>query len=440
MFWKKDPPAQGTSTRGKRETGDEALDSLGLVLRVLGEHAFDTDRLEARDVRELFEDWSSRVLIGGRGEEKGRDWGGLRRFVTEHRRDESEYVRRAVSDLREAVQSFARCVTRGMTEDQDDDSGLRVQCARLSQAAESNDIDRLREQAARMVDLTSRALERREARHEQHVQILSDQLRKLQNELSCARESAARDPLTKLYNRAALDAQLERMVDLGLLLGKPPCLMMVDIDHFKALNDTHGHLMGDNALREVANGLQRSFLRKEDFVARYGGEEFCILVLDCDEAGAERLTERVLETVRQISIPAASASPIRPTVSVGLAWLQRGDTPASWIDRADAALYRAKHSGRNRAEIAPRGVELPRSDERRGGSSASSSQAARTSQRPERSSRRPDQERAGSQSRASARPAGRPSGQQVIDVSFSEEPRPSSSRVQTRALPARKRA
>ncbi|MCA9628448.1 MAG: GGDEF domain-containing protein, partial [Myxococcales bacterium] len=385
MFWKKDPPAQGGSARTKRDSGDEALDSLGLVLRVLGEHAFDTDRLEARDVRELFEDWSSRVLIGGRGEEKGRDWGGLRRFVTEHRREESEYVRRAVGDLREAVQSFARCVTRGMTADQDDDSGLRVQCARLSQAAETNDIELLREQAARMVDLTSRALERREARHEQHVQILSEQLRKLQSELSTARESAARDPLTKLYNRAALDAQLERLVDLGQLLGKPPCVMMVDIDHFKALNDTHGHVMGDNALREVANCLQRSFLRKEDFVARYGGEEFSILVLDCDEAGAERLTQRVLEAIRQISIP-AGASPIRPTVSVGLAWLQRGDTPATWIDRADAALYRAKHSGRNRAEISPREVVAPLGEERRGSlrpQGTSQGSARRVSQRPE---------------------------------------------------------
>ncbi|MGE3674471.1 MAG: GGDEF domain-containing protein [Polyangiaceae bacterium] len=428
MFWKKDPPAQAAAARAKRDNGDEALDSLGLVLRVLGEHAFDTDRLEARDVRELFEDWSSRVLIGGRGEDKGRDWGGLRRFVTEHRREETDYVRRAVGDLREAVQSFARCVTRGMTEDRDDDSGLRVQCARLSQAAETNDIEQLREQAARMVELTSRALERREARHEHHVQILSEQLRKLQNELSSARESAARDPLTKLYNRAALDAQLERMVDLGLLLGKPPCVMMVDIDHFKAINDNLGHVMGDNTLREVANCLQRSFLRKEDFVARYGGEEFAILVLDCDESGAERLTTRVLETVRQISIP-ASSSPIRPTVSVGLAWLQSGDTPATWVDRADGALYRAKHGGRNRAEICPREVEPPRAEERRG----SLRPDARASQAPQRASRPPE-------GRPSARPGTRASGQQVIDVSFTEAPRTHATRGPAPALPARKRA
>ena len=204
--------------------------------------------------------------------------------------------------------------------------------------------------------------------------------------------------------------------------------MMVDIDHFKALNDTHGHVMGDNALREVANCLQRSFLRKEDFVARYGGEEFSILVLDCDEAGAERLTQRVLEAIRQISIP-AGASPIRPTVSVGLAWLQRGDTPATWIDRADAALYRAKHSGRNRAEISPREVVAPLGEERRGSlrpQGTSQGSARRVSQRPEGS--------------PSARPSGRASGQQVIDVSFSEAPRASASRVATKALPARKRA
>ena len=126
----------------------------------------------------------------------------------------------------------------------------------------------------------------------------------------------------------------------------PACVFMVDIDHFKQINDTHGHQAGDAVIQQLADRLVSTFPRKTDFVARYGGEEFCVLLPGANLELCMRLGDRLLETVRrgpfhyqEISIPA--------TVSVGLAELIQGETVPTWLERADRALYRAKESGRN---------------------------------------------------------------------------------------------
>ena len=120
----------------------------------------------------------------------------------------------------------------------------------------------------------------------------------------------------------------------------------MDIDHFKQVNDTHGHPVGDAVIQQLADRLVSTFPRKTDFIARYGGEEFCILLPGADLELCLRLGDRLLEAVRreafcyeEISIPA--------TVSVGVAELMPGETVSTWLARADRALYQAKESGRN---------------------------------------------------------------------------------------------
>ena len=121
---------------------------------------------------------------------------------------------------------------------------------------------------------------------------------------------------------------------------------MVDIDHFKQINDTHGHPAGDAVIQQLADRLVATFPRKTDFVARYGGEEFCVLLPGANLELCQCLGERLLEAVRredfcyqEVSIPA--------TVSVGLAELRPRDAVPTWLGRVDRALYRAKENGRN---------------------------------------------------------------------------------------------
>ena len=183
---------------------------------------------------------------------------------------------------------------------------------------------------------------------------MASRLDKLRDELDNARTQAAIDPVTKIYNRAAFDEQVEREIDLSNLFGTRSCLIMVDLDHFEWVNDTYGHPCGDEVLRQVADALTRCFMRRGDFVTRYGGEEFAIVLRDMPVPAARDVAERGMTTVRNLEILHGDlAEPIRVTASMGIAQLRQGETSSSWIERADRALYQAKDGGRDPIEGDP---------------------------------------------------------------------------------------
>jgi diguanylate cyclase (GGDEF)-like protein len=145
---------------------------------------------------------------------------------------------------------------------------------------------------------------------------------------------ARTDELTALPNRRAWDEAVVREMSRAQRSGRPLCLAMLDLDHFKAYNDAYGHQAGDAHLRRTAASW-RPELRAIDVLARYGGEEFGILLPDCDLDQAGEVLERV-----------RSATPNDQTVSAGVVRYDGRETPDSLVARADAAMYRAKHAGR----------------------------------------------------------------------------------------------
>ncbi|ALN73381.1 PleD family two-component system response regulator [Aureimonas sp. AU20] len=162
-------------------------------------------------------------------------------------------------------------------------------------------------------------------------------------------ELATIDPLTGLYNRRFLDGHLAQASEQSARSGRPLCVLILDIDHFKQINDTYGHDVGDEVLRQFAERVRRS-LRASDLAARIGGEEFALLMPDTDLASAEGAAERLRKLievepfeVQDLAIPVTS--------SVGLARLN-GMEPRGLMKRADIALYEAKRGGRNRVVVA----------------------------------------------------------------------------------------
>jgi diguanylate cyclase (GGDEF)-like protein len=151
------------------------------------------------------------------------------------------------------------------------------------------------------------------------------------------------DSLTGLGNRRALDHVLSTQLMLLKRYGTPFSLAVIDIDHFKAMNDERGHLHGDRMLCDLA-ALLRNTARTVDILARYGGDEFVVVMPQTDHAGAEVLADRLRATVEQ-ELPF--------TISVGIVSANDADTPESVFHRADAALYGAKTGGRNRTSCNP---------------------------------------------------------------------------------------
>ena len=178
-------------------------------------------------------------------------------------------------------------------------------------------------------------------------QITDDAEEELQRRLY---ESSTRDALTRVYNRKYFTERLTAEVAYSRRHRVKLAVMILDLDDFKATNDTYGHLAGDMVLRLVSNQMQR-LIRLEDLLARYGGEEFVILARTTGKTDAVRLAERIRESISKLDIPVAPDRSIRGTVSIGVAALPDvapEGGPNELLALADARLYRAKAEGKNR--------------------------------------------------------------------------------------------
>jgi diguanylate cyclase (GGDEF)-like protein/PAS domain S-box-containing protein len=166
----------------------------------------------------------------------------------------------------------------------------------------------------------------------------------LEERVQTLHEKATRDPLTKIANRAEFDRLLPQFVETHLVEGVSCSMVMCDIDHFKQINDTHGHQAGDEALVLFA-GMLQSHARGGDLVARYGGEEFVILCADCNNATATQRAEELRRHISEQTQPSLGNRCM--TASFGVTEIQGGDTAETFLNRADRALLQAKDSGRN---------------------------------------------------------------------------------------------
>ncbi|TFW23285.1 GGDEF domain-containing protein [Massilia arenosa] len=165
------------------------------------------------------------------------------------------------------------------------------------------------------------------------------------------RQLSLNDGLTGLYNRAWLNDVLPGLVKTAHGNSAPLSLIMLDIDHFKRFNDTHGHQAGDAALRTTARVLS-SALRPSDFAVRYGGEELMVILPDTPETAALMIAERLCKRLRTAVVFEDASMPLpQVTASFGVASLQAGQDEHALVAHADAALYRAKEGGRNRASL-----------------------------------------------------------------------------------------
>jgi diguanylate cyclase (GGDEF)-like protein len=172
---------------------------------------------------------------------------------------------------------------------------------------------------------------------------------------SAVRALTFTDELTGLHNRRFFEQELKREVERTRRFGRSLALVVVDVDHFKAYNDTFGHRAGDEALRRVAGHLADAVPRRLDAVARYGGEEFVVLLAETDAEGARLVAERIRESVQ-----GSGGFRRRLTISAGIADTLGDDCEAeSLVERADEALYEAKRDGRNCVRVAAPRLALP---------------------------------------------------------------------------------
>lgn len=213
--------------------------------------------------------------------------------------------------------------------------GLGHLCAEMSSL-----VDRQRAMEAREQTLLEQL-----QYNENKISVLYEQTLDYRRRLNDQEKRMFLDHLTKVYNRAALTDRLEHEYKRWLRYQHPLCLAMIDIDHFKDVNDSFGHLAGDKALKVMAKTIQKQ-LRDTDFIARFGGEEFVVLLPDATEEERSSILQAINDAVGELPFKFKD-SQVSITVSIGATLFTESDTPNDVIERADKALYHAKDSGRN---------------------------------------------------------------------------------------------
>ncbi len=334
---------------------DGSLDTLDCILRTMGETAFELDEEDPR-FQDLCKEYARHVTNGaaildegiGESTDGTRQWGRVRRFYTDRRSRESEFVQERVRNYRLLVEDLAVSLRSVATREELTENSVKTSLGDVERAADQGDIREIRQAIATTMTTVVHAFNEQRRLFESQIAQANNRMLSLRQDLATAREDLKRDALTDTFNRGAFDTALQQAVSLNFILRQPVTVVMLDLDHFKNVNDEYGHAAGDDILRSVADCLSRTFVRRSDIVARYGGEEFALILGDVSLDTATGLVQRFLDNVRtSVTIPYGKPGS-KVTCSAGLTELLPTDTVETVLLRADRALYRAKHDGRDR--------------------------------------------------------------------------------------------
>ena len=268
-----------------------------------------------------------------------------RKFISEHDLEQVESVRNHLGTLIDEVG------TRLVDADNDADVFVGKLDNFRDGMSHARDIDGVKDLLGKLL-VETREIRESNAGMRAHFDDMNKQIAELKEQVRAERERAATDPLTGLYNRVTL---LERIDDAlsEATTERAPSIIMLDIDHFKMINDTHGHLIGDRVIRFVAKTLHQN-IKGQDTAARFGGEEFTVLLPGTNASGAMAVAEAIRKVIEAAQLVRADTKkPIGDiTISAGVATYLAGESAEELLQRSDQALYKSKNDGRNRCTSA----------------------------------------------------------------------------------------
>lgn len=323
-----------------------AVNAFVEVLTALTESATELNDSDAEEISQKCLQLVERISNTTLNEQNAVDWDEAHQLALKLVKRERDFAVTRFDDFRQMIWVVIQGLREAFRDEQSADNEVVHHLSRLNKAVDSDSIDEMRTEIVAAVVLINRAIEDRKKRQRVQLEELGEQLNKMRHELLKAQKELALDPMTRLYNRASFDELLGKTIELSLFSGQASSLLMVDIDHFKEINDKYGHVSGDRAVLHVAEILKKKFPRKTDFVARYGGDEFAVILQDTEVRDGEMLAKRMLGDIHGLTFSAEQGEKLEISLSIGVSGLQANDECNDWISRSDRALYQAKRAGR----------------------------------------------------------------------------------------------
>ncbi len=340
---------------------DGALDTLGCVIRTMGSASFPLANETDPDLFiEQCDDFARHVENGGAvpcadidpSSDGHREWSKVRRFFIDRRKHEKDFVTERLQDYRGFVDDLVSGLQQIGPRDQDTARSVQESLDTIECAVATGALPEIKAALDKSIRSVSETFAQQELAYEQQISELNDRMSNLRQDLVSVREEMKQDNLTQVFNRGAFDKAITQSLNTHFILKQPVVVVLLDVDHFKNINDQWGHSAGDEVLRSIGECLERSFIRKNDLVSRYGGDEFAVILTDTSAAQAEPLIKRFFDYVGSIVVPAAPPE-TSVTCSAGYTEISSTDTVKILLDRVDKALYQSKAAGRDVATFAP---------------------------------------------------------------------------------------
>lgn len=359
FFSKQSRPASSSSEDRQpnlaTDTSNGALDTLTSLIRVLGEESFPLDKDSDPELfPSICSDFARHVENGAAvpaldielDNSGKREWKTVQRFMVDRRRQEKIFVTERLGDYRGIVNDLVSGFREIGHKDENAAANVRKCLVSMQDSIGEDELPKIKTAMAETIAQVHEIFAEQKNHYEAELKRLNDRMSSLREDLTATRAEMKQDSLTQTFNRGAFDMAITQSVNTHYFSGEPVSLLMIDLDEFKQVNDSHGHTAGDAVLRAVAECLARTFIRKNDLIARYGGDEFAVILPNTKVKDGMKLAERFLNQVRGIGIESQDEV-ISVSCSVGCTEALHEDTVETFINRADKALFEAKAKGRN---------------------------------------------------------------------------------------------
>ena len=351
----KNPEADSTAANRANGDAQERIDLFLQCIQALflfvREYTLDISEIDAGRFKERLENLQAKFRSEAKTSTIAAGFDRHKGAILDHIQRQKAYIGEREGEFREIIDLMTAAMTGLDNENRDFYSSIRTQGERFEQITLLDDIKRIKNELVREVENMRAMVHQKEGQDQKVLDALSSQVDGLKKELDEARRSATTDGLTGVNNRKALDEYLRSLVERNSITRLPFSLLMMDLDDFKTLNDTHGHTVGDRMLLAFAEKCRAS-VRSDDFLARYGGEEFTLILPGASLRNAKKKAKQLCKTIaasRYAADDSPNADAVSVTVSIGVSTYRKGDTVQALLERADQCLYKAKSAGKNRA-------------------------------------------------------------------------------------------